>query len=108
MKDYRRIAEKIRKMGTFSNIHNCGCPTENHPVNLCFELSEAYIIGYRFYVAYSFGSWSIDYTIDRPVNMRTDMQSIRGIKTDREMYAKVEEIINKIREHCGVKTAMKE
>ena len=108
MKNYRKVAYKIEKMGKFSDIHNCGYPTENHPVNLYFELSESYIVGYSFYVAYNFDSWSIDYTIDRPVNMRTDMQSIRGIKTDREMYIKVEEIINKIRERCGVKTAMNE
>ncbi len=101
MKDYKKIADKIRKMGIFCDIHNCGCPTEHFPVNLCFTLSEPYIVGYTFYVAYNWGKWSIDYTLDFSVKMRSDMQSIRDIKTDREMYIKVEEVINMIRKHCG-------
>lgn len=36
--------------------------------------------------------------------MRAYMKHIDGIKTDRDMYAKVEKIINEIREHCGVKS----
>lgn len=105
MKDYRRVAEKIRKMGKFSDIHNCGYPTQHCPVNLYFQLCEAYVIGYRFYISYDWGKWSIDYTLNPAITSRSSMQHIPGIKTDREMYVKVEEIINKIREHCGVKTA---
>ena len=108
MKNYRKVAEKIRKMGSFSDVHNCGCPTQHCPVNLYFQLCEAYVIGYGFYVSYDWGKWSIDYTIDRPVNTRAEMQSINGIKTDREMYEKVEKIINMIREHCGVKKSINE
>jgi len=104
VKDYKKIAQKIRKMGKFSNIYNCGCPTEYNPVNLHFKLSEPYIIGYEFYVYYNGYEWSIDYSLNACVRLRTDMQSIRGIKTDREMYIKVEEVINKIRKHCGVNT----
>lgn len=102
MKDYNRVAEKIRNMGKFCDIHQCGCLTQHCPVNLYFQLSEAYIIGYAFYVSYDWGTWSIDYTLDPTIKMRTDMRHISGIKTDKEMYAKVEEIINKIRKHCGV------
>ena len=29
-------------------------------------------------------------------------KQVRGIKTDRDMYTKVEEIINEIRDNCGV------
>ena len=101
MKDYRKIAERIKKMGNFSDIHNCGCSTEHYPVNLYCELSEPYIIGYTFYIAYDWGKWSIDYTLDTSVKMRSDMQHINGIKTDREMYMNVEKIIHKIRENCG-------
>ena len=108
MKDYRKVASKIEKMGKFSDIHNCGYPSEHYPVNLYFQLCEAYIIGYGFYVACEWGKWSINYTLDPTITRRADMQSIRGIKTDREMYEKVEEIINKIRVHCGVKTAIEE
>jgi len=106
MKDYKKVAEKIRKMARFSDIHNCGCSTEYCPVNLHFQLCEAYVIGYHFYVSYNFGRWYIDYTMNPAIKIRTQMSRIEGIKTDREMYAKVEEIINKIREHCGVKTAI--
>lgn len=107
MKDYNKYAAKIRKMGTFSDIHQCGCPSENFQVNLCFQLCEAYIIGYTFYVAYSFGEWSIDYPDAEPVNMRSDMKTIRGIKTDKQMFIEVEKIINHIREYCGIKVEMK-
>lgn len=97
MKDYKRIAKKIRKMGKFSDVHNCGYPTENYPVNLCCELSEPYIIGYIFYIAYDFGEWSIDYTFDPSIKLRSNMQHINGIKTDKEMYMNVEKIISEIR-----------
>lgn len=33
------------------------------------------------------------------------MKHIRGITTDKEMYEKVEQIINEVREHCGVMKA---
>lgn len=55
MKDYRRIAAKIGKMGKFSAIRQCGGPTKNFPINLYFKLSEPYVIGYDFYVDHSFG-----------------------------------------------------
>lgn len=100
MKDYKRVAKRIGEMGTFCEIFNCGCPTENFPVNLYFKLSEPYVIGFEFYVSYSFGEWSIDFTLDNSIHIRTDMQRIRCIKTDREMYSKVEEIIGKIRNLC--------
>lgn len=102
MKDYRKIASKIQKMGKFSEIHNCGWPTEHCPVNLYFQMCEAYVIGYKFYVCYDWGKWNIDYSLDTSVTMRTDMEHITGIKTDREMYLKVEEILNTIRRHCNV------
>ena len=102
MKDYRKVAEKIRKLGKFCDIHNCGCPTEDTPVNLYFQLDEPYVINYRFYVSYSCSEWCIDYTLDNSICSRIDMQHIRGIKTDKEMYNKVEEIINNIRRFCNV------
>ena len=101
MKDYKKVAERIRKMGKFSSIYNCGSPSACHPVNLCFELSEPYTIGYAFYVSYSFGKWTIDYTIERPETTRYKMQSTGNINTDAEMYARVEEILNQIRRHCA-------
>lgn len=103
MKDYKKIANQIMKMGTFSDIYNCGCPTEHRPVNLCFQLSEPYIIGYKFYVSYMDHKWRIDYTLDNSVEIRTNMKSIVDIKTDRDMYCRVENIINEIRKKCGTK-----
>lgn len=105
MKDYNRVANRIRKMGTFCDIHNCGIPTEHFPVNLSFQLCESYVVGYVFYVGYDWGKWSIDYTLDTSIKSRVDMKHIRGITTDKEMYEKVEQIINEVREHCGVMKA---
>lgn len=104
MKDYKKVVDRIRKMGNFCDIHYCGTPTEHCPVNLYFRLCEAYIIGYVFYVSYNWGSWSIDYALNTSIKMRADMKHISGIKTDRDMYTRVEKIINEIREHCGVKS----
>ena len=103
MKDYKEIAVKIGKMGHFRAIYQCGSPSNYHPVNLYCELSEAYVIGYKFYVSYSPREWGIDYSLDTSIDRRADMTHISGIKTDKEMYAKVQEVIDKIREHCGVK-----
>ena len=105
MKDYRKIAAKIGKMGKFSDIHQCGGTTKNFPVNLYFKLSEPYVIGYDFYVDYSFGEWSIDYATKPMTVKRTDMQHIGGIKTEKEMLAHIERIIRQIRTKCGVLSA---
>lgn len=107
MKDYKKIAAKISKMASFSNIHQCGIPTVNFPVNLYFELCEPYIIGYKFYVSYTGNVWGIEYTLDNSIDVRAKMNSIRNIKTDKEMYLTVENIINDIRERCGVERADK-
>ena len=105
MKDYKRIASKISKMGKFSDIHQCGGPTKNFPVNLYFKLAEPYVIGYDFYVDYSFGEWSIDYSVKPMTTMRTDMKHIGGIKTEKDLLVKVETILNQTRKKCGVLSA---
>jgi len=103
VKDYNRIAQKIREMGSFCDIHNCGCPTEHVPVNLYFQMCEPYIIGIGFYVSYDWGKWSIDYTLNPSVKMRADMEHIRGIKTEQEMYFLVSNVIEKIRDSVNKK-----
>ena len=102
MKDYNKIANKIREMGTFGDLYQCGSPTKHCPVNLYFQLSEPYVIGYSFYVAYNSGKWSIDYTLDTNITQRAKMIHISGITTERGMYSKVKEVIETIRKHCGV------
>lgn len=97
MKDYKKYARKIGQMGKFCDIHQCGCPTESFPINLSFEFAEEGLKDFRFYVSYSFGKWDIDYCLKKPVVMRADMLTFRGIKTDRDMYATVEKIIKAIR-----------
>lgn len=108
MKDCKKVASKIEKMGKFSDIHNCGYPTRHFPVNLYFEFSEPKVKGYAFYIAYDFGKWSIDYSLDSSVKTRVKMQHIRGIKTDREMYEVVQKVIYKIRERAMEELKMKE
>lgn len=108
MKDYKKYAKKISEMGKFGNITQCGEPNRFHEVDLKFQLCEPYVIGYFFYVSYSFGKWSIDYTLKSFEDVRINMKHIEKIKTDREMYEKVEKVINKIREYCGVKTEINE
>ena len=108
MKDYKKYAKKISEMGKFGYITQEGEPNRFHEVNLKFQLCEPYVIGYFFYVSYSFGKWSIDYSLKSFEDVRVNMEHIEGIKTDKEMYENVKEIINKIREHCGVKIPIKE
>ena len=102
-KDYVKIGNKLRKLAAFGEISQLGGPTDHVPVNLRLTLCEAYVIGYTMYIAYIWGKWSIEYTYDPAVCCRADMECIKNIKTDREMYAKVEEIIGEIRKRCGVR-----
>ena len=92
MEDYKKYAIKIGKMGFFRDIHNCGSPTKNFPVNLYFELAKN--PGCRMYVGYDFGSWQIEYTTDEAVKNRVDMIRTARLKTDKDMYTKVERIID--------------
>lgn len=101
MKDYNKYAVKISKMCKFCDIHQCGSPSKHHQVNLFFQLSEPYLLGFKFYICYSFGEWNIDYSIDKTVQMRADMKTIRGIKSDKEMLEKVEEVIQQYRKQVA-------
>lgn len=103
MKDYVKIGQKIQKLGNFSEISQCGYPSQYFPVNLFCRISEAYIIGYSFYVSYNGATWSIDYSLTPCVEVRTDMEHIRGIKTEKEMLREVDELLWKIREQCGIR-----
>lgn len=104
MKNYKRIASKISKMGKFSDIRQCGGPTKDFPVNLYFKLAEPYVIGYDFYVDHRFGTWSIDYATHPLTAKRSDMEHIGAIKTEKELLTRVESIINQMRRKCGVKS----
>ena len=88
------VVNKIKEMGNFCDIYNCGCPTKALPANICFELDE----GYRFYVVSLLDMWSIYYTFDTSITEKADMQHIHGIKDDQDMLKKVEEVIKTIRE----------
>ena len=92
MKDYLRYAKRIEKMAKWRDIHNCGYPSRDFPVNLYFELAQNPAC--RMYLAYDFGMWRIDYTLDANIKYRTKMNHSAPYKTDREMYEKVQEIIN--------------
>ena len=92
MTDYKKIALKIGRMGFFTDIHNCGAPTENWPVNLYCEMK-----GLRFYVAEIKGSgWCIDYTRDSEIIKRADMTSISGIKNQTNALLFVKALINNL------------
>lgn len=89
--------KKVMKLGHFVDVYQVNGPTENHQVNLHFTVCEPNIIGYSFYVSYSFGKWGIDYA-EEPVKMRTDMKSVSGIKTEKEMLQVVEKYLQELRE----------
>ena len=84
---YQRIGNKIRAMGNFIDIHNCGSPTKNWPVNLYCETSDGIII----YVAKINGEWSVDYSYGE-TDMRSNMHTRFGMRTQREMF----DVVNKI------------
>lgn len=107
MKNYNRIAQKVGKMASFCDIHFCGCPTEHNPVNLYFQMCEPYIIGIGFYVSYDWGEWSVDYTLNPEIKMRADMVHVRGIESDRRMYAVVAKVIEQIRDSVKKKEERK-
>lgn len=97
MKNYSRIAERIMRLGKFADVYQCGAPNEHHQVNLHFTVNEPYIIGYEFYVTYSFGEWILDYA-EKPVKSRAEMKCVRGMKTQEEMLIAVEKYLTNIRE----------
>lgn len=99
MKDYKEIGRKLSKIALLSEISQCGTPTKYFPVDLKIQIREPYIIGYDFYVAYnaSAKTWVIDYSFDSPFICRAEMQHIRDIKTDKEMYENVSYIIKESR-----------
>lgn len=88
MPDYNRIALKIGRMGFFTDIHNCGAPTRDFPVNLYCEMKQL-----RFYVACVFGHWEIDYTKDPKITKRTDMRKIRGLRNQTETLKFIQGLI---------------
>lgn len=96
MKDWKKISERIMKLGRFTDVHQCGFPSEYHQVDLHFRVNEPYIIGYSFYVSYSFGMWKVDYA-EKPVELRTDMKHVYGIKTEKEMLKAVDRYLQDLR-----------
>ena len=65
--------------------------SEHFPVNLYFELAKNPAC--RMYVGYYFGEWHIEYTTDENIRRRADMIRTGRFKTDKEIYAKVQEVI---------------
>jgi hypothetical protein len=100
MKDYNKVAAKILKI-VKANIVQCGSPTCYNSVNLRIQITEPYIIGYVFYVAYNGTSWTINYTYESGLDIRYKMTAI-SVKTEKEMLSNVKEIVDNIREKCGV------
>ena len=89
--DYKKIALKIGRLGFFTDIHNCGAPTESWPVNLYCEMK-----GLRFYVAYIkySGGWEVDYTRDVNVAKRSDMHHITHLKNQTQTLKFIEALVN--------------
>jgi len=93
MEKYQRIAVKVAKMGLFSDIHNCGAPTVNNPVNLYCNRPD----GLTIYIEEGLrgkNQWSVDYTYDPNVRMRSAMDTISGMGTQKAMFEVVQKIID--------------
>jgi len=87
---YQRIGNKICAMGNFIDIHNCGSPTKNWPVNLRCETIDGIII----YVAQINKEWSVDYSYGE-TSMRSNMDTRSGMRTQREMFKVVNRILRR-------------
>lgn len=96
MKDYIKIADRISKMVKCS-ITQCGSPTQHTPVDLNVQITEAYVIGYSMYICYNCGKWSIDYSRYPCDDIRVNMNHIKNIKTDKEMFDCVRQIVAELR-----------
>lgn len=96
MKDYIKIADRISKM-VKCTITQRGTPTQNNPVNIEIEIKEPYVIGYSMYICYDFGRWSIDYSRYPCDDIRVNMNHIKNIKTDKEMFDCVRQIVAELR-----------
>ena len=80
---------KIRKLGNFVDIHNCGYPTENWPVNLYCRTAD----GITIYVALIYGKWSIEWSYDPEMEVRSWMPTRHGIRTQTEALEYVKRIL---------------
>ena len=88
---YVNTGLKLLNIYPFKEIHNCGSPTKNFPVNLYCNCGNGTVI----YVALLFGKWSVEWTYDETINpIRSRMPSWNGIKTQKEMLAFVQRIID--------------
>jgi len=81
---------KIAKLGNFVDIHNCGWPTNNWPVNLCCKT----IDGITIYVALINRDWSVEWSYDPEMDIRSKMPTRHGIRTQTEMLGVVKQILN--------------
>lgn len=82
---HQNVALKLGKMAHFRDIHSVSAPTANFPVNLYCETFDHI----RFYVACDKwnGGWSVDYTLDPSVLMRSHMTHISHFKNQTEALA---------------------
>jgi hypothetical protein len=90
---YQRISEKLCKLACFVDVHQCGYPSRYYPVNLYARAAN----GVGLYIGQGFGrkttDWSIEYTYNPKLNTRSDMNSISGIRTQKEMLQVVASIL---------------
>ena len=86
---YINTALKIKKLANFIDIHNCGSPTHNWPVNLCCRTTD----GITIYVALIYGKWSIEWSYDPKMEIRSKMPTRSGIRTQTEALDYVKRIL---------------
>lgn len=92
MTDYKKIALKIGRMGFFTDIHNCGAPTESWPVNLYCEMK-----GLRFYVTeIKRSGWRVEYIRDSEIVKRNDFTSVSGIRNQTNALLFVKALVNNL------------
>ena len=91
MIDYKRIAKKIEKLNEVTKVTNVGFISETHPVNLYIETSK----DIRLYISNDkFEGWSVDFTRDPFIRMRSHMATIHRIKNQTEAIKVIEKLIN--------------
>lgn len=88
-----KLCEKILSKADFRVCNPIGYDTKYIQSDIFFSKYEDDDRFIKFYICKEFGTWSIDYTYDKNVEYRSDMHTVRKIKTQKDLLLKIDELL---------------
>ena len=90
-----KLCEKILSKADFRVCNPIGHDTKYMQSAIFFSKYEDEDRFIQFYICKAFGKWEIDYTYDKNVEYRSDMHTVRNMKTQKELLLKIDELLSK-------------